>query len=84
MPKLFTVEATLKPAATFRFIDKQIGGAQARVWDDATLCRIAIAQFLRIDSPLVHACIDLDLAVVPYDGDVFTRNGRRLSEGLRN
>ncbi|MDB5915936.1 MAG: hypothetical protein JWR40_170 [Massilia sp.] len=78
-PKIFRIArlGTL-PAqvVTFRFTDKLVAGVHAGAITNATLCRIAIAQYL-LSTARVHAgaTVDLDTAIPPFDGPVLNARG---------
>lgn len=78
-PKIFRIAplGTLSAQlVTFRFTDKLVAGVNADEFTNATLCRIAIAQFLLSAShDHAGATVGLDTAIPPFDGPVLNARG---------
>lgn len=83
-PKMFKVtsaEGRFAAAHTFQFSDKAPAGvSHAAPPTNATLCRIAIAQFRVATNDPNHATVAaLDLALAPFDGPMVNGRGTVLT-----
>jgi hypothetical protein len=82
-PKIFIVSAPGMPVRCYRFVDKAIATLDAAPPHNDTLCRIAIAQFMAtLDLPAEPEVAELDVTQVPYAGEVYAANGKRLRGAL--
>ena len=79
VPKIFQItclDCLSAPVCTFRFTNTVVAGVTSGEFTNATLCRIAIAQFLR-SAPRAHSTVTqtLDTAIPPFDGPVLNTQG---------
>lgn len=78
-PKIFRIGCLDDPAApvfTYRYTNNVVAGVTSSEISNATLCRIAIAQFLlaRTDGQ-VATTQALDTSIAPFEGAVFNAQG---------
>lgn len=84
-PKIFQISCLDDPAApvfTYRYTNNVVAGATSCELNNATLCRIAIAQFLL--SPAheqAPATQPLDTTIAPFEGAVLNTKGVVLTVG---
>lgn len=84
-PKMFQISCLDDPASpviTYRYSNNVVAGATSGELSNATLCRIAIAQFLL--SPAngqAAATQQLDTAIPPFEGAVLNAKGVVLTVG---
>jgi hypothetical protein len=78
-PKIFQItclESLSAPVYTFRFTNNIVAGAMSAEVTNATLCRIAIAQFLLSSGrDQAGATQALDTAIPPFEGPVLNAKG---------
>ncbi|MBC7675816.1 MAG: hypothetical protein H7173_07135 [Rhodoferax sp.] len=78
-PKIFQIaclESLSTPVYTFRFTNNVIAGATSSEFTNATLCRIAIAQFLLLSGrDQAGATHILDTTIPPFEGPVLNAKG---------
>lgn len=82
-PKIFKItsaEGRFAAAHTVQFSDKLLAGRGAAAPTNATLCRIAIAQFLAAPIDRHHASVAaLDVSLAPFDGPLVNGRGSVLT-----
>lgn len=82
-PKMFKItsaEGRFAAAHTIQFSDKLLAGRGAAAPTNATLCRIAIAQFLAAPIDRHQGSVAaLDLSVTPFDGSLVNGRGSILT-----
>lgn len=78
-PKIFQiscVESLSAPVYTFRFTNNVVAGATSAEFTNATLCRIAMAQFLLSSGRAqAGATQTLDTTIPPFEGPVLNAKG---------
>ncbi len=85
-PKLFilsTVDQRKTKRRTYRFVDKVIAGIDPAQLSDATLSRIAVAQFLACVINCENALIEtLDINIAPFTGIVLNEAGGEMRHAV--